>query len=404
MLALASVPRALFMVIGGALVDRFSPRAVMLVSNLVRMLLVALLALLVIGGAIQLWMLYLLALAFGTADAFYFPAQGSIVPQLLQDDQLQMGNTLTQGMAMLSMFLGPVLAGIMIAVLGSSTSDAAAAPGTEGIGLAFLLDALSFLASLAALWLIRTRKTAPASTEQSSVWGAIKEGVAYIWQSPVLKTVFGLLIAINLLVTGPFEVGIPVLADRNLAGGAAAFGILMSAYGGGALLGIILAGVLPRLKPALFGPIILSVTGLLGIGMLLLPLSSSTPLVALISLVMGTTMGFVNIHFMTWLQKRIPDTLMGRVMSLLMFASVGIAPVSSMLAGIILNSQMILLFVGAGALMTIVAVIAAMLPVARQMGLEVAEVEKKMSIAEALERSSEFPAFASTGRMPSIRL
>ena len=72
-LALASIPRALFMLIGGAFVDRFSPRSVMFASNLIRMILVGLLALLVLMGSIQLWMLYVLALAFGTADAFYLP-------------------------------------------------------------------------------------------------------------------------------------------------------------------------------------------------------------------------------------------------------------------------------------------------------------------------------------------
>ncbi len=80
-------------------------------------------------------------------------------------------------------------------------------------------------------------------------------------------------------------------------------------------------------------------TALLGIGMIILPFSTSTAVAALINLAMGATMGYVNIHFMTWLQRRIPEQLMGRVMSLIMFASMGIAPVSSALAGVILNTS-----------------------------------------------------------------
>lgn len=401
-LALASIPRALFMIVGGALVDRFSPRSVMFASNLARFVLVGLLGLLVLTGQIQLWMLYVLALAFGTADAFYFPAQSSMVPALLKDDQLEMGNTLTQGMGMLSMFVGPVIAGLIIALLGGSAS-AEAAPGVEGIGIAFALDALSFLASLVALWMIRTRKT-PAAVEQHNVIASIKEGMSYVWNSAVLRVVFILLIAINLLVTGPFEVGIPVLAKQNLVEGATAFGILMSAYGGGALLGIILAGVLPKPKGTLFGMVLLGVTGLLGIGMILLTISTSTPAVALISLAMGATMGYVNINFMTWLQRRIPEHLMGRVMSLLMFASVGIAPVSSTLAGIVLNVNLNALFIGAGALMAIVALLAVTTPAVRQMGHEVVEAEQKESIAAILRSTSELPALRSTSSMPAIRL
>src|SRR6266852_5874381 len=82
-MALAGIPRALFMLVGGALVDRFSPRAVMLASNLARLVLVALLSALVLTNHIRLEMLYGFALAFGLADAFYYPGQSAIVPQLL---------------------------------------------------------------------------------------------------------------------------------------------------------------------------------------------------------------------------------------------------------------------------------------------------------------------------------
>lgn len=404
-MALAGVPRALFMVIGGAFVDRFSPRTVMFASNLARMVLVGMLSLFVLSSSIQLWMLYLLALAFGMADAFYFPAQSAILPQLLGDDQLQMGNTLTQGVATLSMFVGPVVAGILIAILGGQQSGGAeSTPSLQGIGLAFALDALSFLASLLTLQTMRVQKPSQPTAQVENVLSAIHEGIAFVWKSTVLRMVFILMIGINFLVTGPFEVGIPVLADHNLTEGAAAFGILMSAYGGGALLGLILAGALPKPKPSIFGPIVLSTTGLLGIGMLLLPFSTSTLVVALVSLGMGTAMGFVNIHFTTWLQKRIPDQLMGRVMSLLMFAWVGVAPISSTIAGAILHVDLLILFAGAGILMTGLAFGAALLPTARQMGLEVEEIEKRKSIAEALGQAGEVLPLRSSGNLPAIRL
>lgn len=398
-LALASVPRALFMLIGGAMVDRFSPRSVMFISNLSRMIVVGLLALFILTDTVQVWMLYLLALAFGTADAFYFPAQSSMVPALLNDEQLEMGNTLTQGMAMLSMFVGPVIAGVIIAALAGATSESA--PGMAGIGVALLLDGTSFLASLIVLSMIRPRKSV---SDRHNVVESIKEGMSYVWNSRVLRMVFILLIAINLLITGPFEVGIPVLADRNLAEGATAFGILMSAYGGGALLGIILAGMLPKPKGVWFGSVIMLVIGLLGVSMILLTISTSTPVVALISMAMGTTMGYVNINFMTWLQRRIPSQLMGRVMSLIMFASVGIAPVSSTMAGIILNVDLHVLFIGAGALMALVALWSATTPAVRQMGLEAKETDKKESIAEIVRSTRELPALRSTSSMPAIRL
>src|SRR5258708_10632228 len=149
-LALAGIPRALFMLIGGAFVDRFSPRSVMIVSNFARLVLVALLSALVLTNNIRMEMLYAFALAFGLADAFYFPGQSAIVPQLLSKDQLQAGNTFVQGTAQLSLFLGPVLAGALIALLGhAATSDSA--PSTQGIGIAFGIASLSLVASLLCL-------------------------------------------------------------------------------------------------------------------------------------------------------------------------------------------------------------------------------------------------------------
>ena len=116
-LALVAIPRAVFMLIGGALTDRLSPRVIMLCSNISRMVLVTALALLTMTGLIELWMLYTFALLFGLADAFFFPAQSAMIPRLLGADRLQTGNALIQGTAQLSVFLGPVLAGTLIALL-----------------------------------------------------------------------------------------------------------------------------------------------------------------------------------------------------------------------------------------------------------------------------------------------
>jgi MFS family permease len=235
---------------------------------------------------------------------------------------------------------------------------------------------------LVTLWMMRPQESESADKE-SNVLASIQGGLAYVWENDILRGLFILLVAINLFVLGPFDVGVPVLADRNLAEGAAAFGILMSAYGGGALLGIILAGVLPRPKPERFGIVLLGVVGLLGIGLMLLVVSTSTPIVAAISLAMGTTMGYVNVKFMTWLQSWVEDKMMGRVMSLLMFASVGVAPVSSALAGVVLNIDLVWLFVGAGAAMDAVVLISLLTPTVRRMGLAAEERESNKVIGEA---------------------
>jgi MFS family permease len=374
-MALASIPRAVFMLIGGAFVDRYSPRMVMMASNFARFVLVGLLSALVLTNHIQIEILYVFALAFGLADAFYFPAQTAIVPQVLSEDQLQAGNTFVQGTAQLSLFVGPALAGSLIALLGHAATGSA--PDTRGIGIAFGIDTLSFVASLVSLILMRIPIARKQAGEQQSVTGeqqnvieSIKEGFTYVWSQTVLRTLFLLIVAINFLVLGPVTVGIPLLADTRLVEGAAAFGIIMSAFGAGSLLGIILSGVLPTPRPEHFGTVILLVVSSLGVWVVLMPLFTSTPVVAVISLLMGATAGYQRMMLFTWLQKRIPRELMGRVMSLLFFCAIGLAPVSNALAGAVLQINLKGLFIGSGVLMAAVSLLSILMPEIRRMGLE----------------------------------
>ena len=211
-LAVAGIPRALFMLVGGALTDRYSPRNVMLASNLARLVLTGLLAAVTLAGVVELWMVYALALAFGLADAFFFPASGAIVPQIVDKQNLQTGNAIIQGTAQLSIFAGPALAGILIALLDGQQTMATgeATPGLEGIGLAFAFDTLTFLASVVTLLFLRTRLVeAAAQGDQGSMLAAIREGILVVWRDRALRAVFVLAAGINLLFTGPFIVGVP---------------------------------------------------------------------------------------------------------------------------------------------------------------------------------------------------
>jgi hypothetical protein len=106
-----------------------------------------------------------------------------------------------------------------------------------------------------------------------------------------------------------------------------------------------------------------------------MPLFGSTAVIAVICLVIGAAAGYQRTLLFTWLQKRIPQELMGRVMSLLFFCAIGLAPVSNALAGALLDIDLNGLFVGSGVLMTAVTLLAIVLPELRRMGLETAVTE-----------------------------
>jgi MFS family permease len=373
-LALAGIPRAIFMLVGGALTDRFSPRVIMLVSNLLRLGLISLLAVLVIGGIIQLWMLYIFALLFGLADAFFYPAQSSIVPQIVAEKDLQTGNAIVQGTAQLSLFLGPVLAGGMIALFAGRASDTAS---LRGIGLALGVDAATFLISAVTLWFIRLPR--PSTNEKAnpaeSVLSAIKEGLIYVLQDETLRIFFLVVAAISTLLSGVFAVGIPVLVNTRFVEGAVALGLIMAAFGAGSLLGTGLAGLLPKPPQGHLGTMLLLGTAVMGLALISFAFVHSLPLAILTSLVNGIADSYVVIMFITWLQLRTPEAMLGRMMSLLMFASVGLAPVATAVTGALLDLNLTGVFLGAGILLLGIVLLALSNPTVRAMSAQPAHME-----------------------------
>jgi len=359
-LALAAIPRALFMMIGGALTDRFSPRTLMILSNTMRLVIVVLLTSLVLSAAIQIWMLYLFALSFGLADALFYPAQFSILPQMVEKWQLKAANSLVQAVTQVSLFVGPVVAGVVIAIFGGSSQD------LSGIGIAFSVDAITFLASLATLLLIRIEREGERSEED--FLRSIKEGLSFIMREPGLKIMFLVLASTNLLVAGPFDVGIPVLAESRLPEGAAAFGMLMSAFGGGSLIGIGLAGLLPEPKKGRFGSILVLVIVLFGAGMVAFAFADTTLVAGMITFTMGVMIGYVDILIITWVQHCTPMKMMGRMMGMMMFSSAGLLPVSLAISGVALRWSLPGLFLIAGIAMGVLGVIMILLPSMRSIG------------------------------------
>ncbi len=343
-LALEGIPRAVFMLVGGAITDRISPRIVMIISDVIRLVLTALMALVVLTGAVQMWMVYVFSLGFGLVAGFAIPAENSIVPMLVEADDLQAGNSLMMGVTQLAGFVGPTVAGILIGSLSSSSL---------GIGLAFAIDAFSFAVSAVCLWLIQTVKRPQSSTESAakeSVWASILSGMKYLWGDLALRITFLALIAVNFLLLGPLLVGIPVLADQRLPEGAVAFGILMSAYAGGNLAGYLIAGSLPRPGGSAMRAILIILVGAFGVVIGALGFIPWTWVDFALLLVLGVGNGYIAIILFTWMQTRTPKDMLGRMMSMVMFCSSGLVPVSEALSGAVSKWNLTLLFAGAGVL------------------------------------------------------
>jgi hypothetical protein len=376
-MALMAIPRALLMFVGGVTVDRLSPRRVMLGSNAIRLLAVAALGAVVLAGHAELWMLYAFAVVFGIADAFFFPAQTAIVPELVSGEQLARGNGIVQGTAQITLLVGPVVAGIVIASLGGAATSAT----TAGIGIALLLDAATFVVSLATLLFIRPR--AHVAEAHPSILESMREAARFVWASRGMRAMIGVSLAANFLIVGPFEVGMPFIAYSRLPEGAAAFGLVTAAFGGGSLVGLLAGSVLPAPRASRFGTIVIGPMAFAGAAVAGLAAAQTTIVAAALTGVAGVALGYTNLLGLTWIQRRVPQAIMGRVMGLLMTGSVGLVPVSMFVAGIAIQLSVDATMIGAGVGMAVVAVVALASAAIRNAGLEpVLETSEEPTIAE----------------------
>jgi len=326
----AAIPRAVLMLAGGATTDRFSSRSVMLASNFMRCLVVSILAVLVLKHTARMWQLYTLAAAFGTFDAFFYPAYTAMVPSLLQPAQLAAGNALMQGSVQLTGLVGPAAAGLVI--------------GAAGLAAAFGVDAVSFVVSLIMLLLI-TNTTVAAAAAQHSLLTSMREGISYALKHVTIRSLLVAFAVMNLFLTGPFMVGAPLLAKQRFAG-AKALGLLYSAFGAGALVGTLVAGRDRRERR--LGPILVTVYGVAGLTMITLGLLWRLWASATVLALLGIIVGYSNVQMMAYLQRQTEPTKMGRVMSIIMFCAHGLLPVSYVASGAVSKLGTTVLFLASG--------------------------------------------------------
>ena len=348
-LALEGLPRAAFMLIGGAVTDRLSPRRIMLIADTIRMVLTGLMAFVVLTGTVEIWMLYVFSLGFGLVAGFAVPAENSIVPMVVNKDDLQAGNSLIMGATQLAGFVGPSLAGIVIGAFAHSLS---------GVGYAYTIDAVSFAASALCLFLIRSgRRTDDGQEEPSGPRGiltSIRTALDYVWNDSALRLVFLLLAAVNFLLIGTLLIGIPILAKTRLPEGALAYGMLMSAFSVGNLIGFVAAGALPRPDGHRIKAILITVLAGFSVVVGGLAFIHSTAEDFVLLLLLGVGNGYLAILLFTWIQSRTPKKMLGRVMSFLMFANTGLVPLSQAVSGALAKWDLDAMLVSAGALSLIV--------------------------------------------------
>ncbi|ABY45900.1 MFS transporter [Bacillus mycoides] len=347
-----SVPRLIFMIIGGALADKFPKKNIMFYSNIIRAILVATILTWFIVGDVTLYTFALFALFFGLADAFFWSADGSILPELVEKSRLTQANSLTQMTNQASVILGPVLGGILIKFTNYET----------------IFSITILLLIIAAILVQKIQFTVPEKTEtDKGMFTSIKEGISYVKESPFLSTFLICSAFLNLFLIGPMQVGFPLFVKNVLHGDSLQFSYLEASVGGGMAIGAVIVGLKNiNRRRGLFCIIMMLLSGVF-----FLAINFSTVLwqALLAGMFYGITIAMAIVPLMAMIQSTVKEEMMGRVMSLLMLSSMGFIPLSYAFTSLALGIGIPIVTVmksGAIAVIVFVLFVAIRVPVVRK--------------------------------------
>jgi MFS family permease len=313
-------PILLFGLFGGVLADRFPKRSLLVVTQGSACLLATTMATLVWTNQIQLWHVYLLAFGLGLVNSVDMPTRQSFVVEMVGRTDLMNAIALNSTLFNTARVIGPAIAGVLLA--------------TVGVAVCFTINAVSYLAVITGLLLMRLAPSPERVPER--VLARLRAGLDYVRQTP---DVFLPIMLIGSVATFGmnFNIWVPLLARLDLGVGAGGFGILMSALGAGSLSGALALAFFGRL-PSM--PLLLGAALALGVGEIMLSrLATMVPLFAVIGLLaalgflMTTMMAMAN----TRVQSTAPDALRGRVMSVYMTVFAGTTPFGALVAGTVAN-------------------------------------------------------------------
>jgi MFS family permease len=314
------VTRTVFIPVGGVLADKMGSRALMLVTDTVRCLVVTALAVLAARHSATVTGLGPIAALMGAGEGIFLPASYAIMPSLLDADRLAAGNALSTAITQGGLLVGPALGGALVAT---------------GTTEAFAADAVSFAVSALTLALIPSRASHRQVEQPAAAAGRPKaEGIlAFLRRSRILQLIVVAALTANLAIGGISGVALPALAHARF--GAGGYGALLVCFAAGGIAGTVVAARTRGLRrPAVFASVVFVVMAVAMAGVPFLGgLAGASAALALF----GACNSLGNLIVITKLQMWAPPQLIGRLTSVLMVCVLGSYPLSVAITGVLVR-------------------------------------------------------------------
>ena len=348
--AISTAAQLLFLLFGGAIVDRIPRRRAILANDLLAGIVMSVVAALGVSGALRIEHLYVASAILGAALAFLTPAMGAIIPELVPADVLVAGNALRGMSRQLARVGGPVVGGVVVAVAGPP--------------VAFALDALTFFVSFALL-AAANPPAAAAPVERRPLLREVREGLDFTFSLPWLWITIFLAALVNVALFGPLVIALPILVRDVLLASAATYGLISAAVGAGELAGGVLAG---QLRVRRSGIVMYGWTIVCGLAIAAMGLAPSLAPILVAALALGVGLSGFSVLWDTALQRHVPRQLLGRVVAVDQFGAILLGPVAPLaFGGLVERVGPAPMFVASGLVMVVLCAAALFVPSIRHL-------------------------------------
>lgn len=310
-LIFAFTPMLLFVLIGGVVVDRVSRLRVMFWADLLRGIVTVGMSIAAFSGSLDLWTVCAASVVFGFAGAFFQPAYVAVIPEIVPQQRLGAANSLTALSQQVATIAGPAIGAGCIAF--------------GGPALGFAINGASFvIAGLALLGLPWKSIGLAPGTARPSVLGDMREGLATVASSTWLWATISLAALANLALTGPMQIALPYLLREERGAGATAFAVFLSFASVGSVLAALVMAQVAKWR----WRGVLAYGGLVGNGFMLVALGQefSIPALWVIGFFGGVCLTLFDLIWISTIQEKVPQHLLGRVFSVDQLGSFALVP------------------------------------------------------------------------------
>jgi len=312
--ALQFLPMLVLGAWGGVLADRMDKRRLLMLTQAIMGFLALVLGVVTLAGAVQLWMVYLLALALGLVTAMDNPARQSFVMEMVGRGQVTNAISLNSAVFTGARVVGPAIAGLVISLVGT--------------GWCFVVNAVSFGAVVFALVAMDPAQLQRPAAGVARRRGLVMEGLRFVWSRPDIRLPLAILAVVGTLALN-WTVLLPLLARNTFHGDAGTYGLLFAVLGLGSLAGALFTA--SRREPS--GALLLWALAAFGVLMAAAAMAPTLPL----ELVVLAATGMAALVFQTTanslIQLRSEPSLRGRVMSLYAVLFIGTTPIGAPIVG-----------------------------------------------------------------------